>query len=149
MNFSVETIGKVLASGRNLVSTFVGLVGGIGLMSAAQSKGVADAFNEIFNGIGMIFSGATSLWQILVVAFPVVGVLMAKFASNSASTSSQAAAVTAAIKDPNTPVSIETKAAVLESVVSLPEVPPDQKIEVADPVLAQIVPSSQVVPAKS
>lgn len=113
MTFSTETIGKLLASGRNYASTIVGFIGGIGLMSAAQQKGMTDALNEIWNGLSLVFHGATSFWQILIVAFPVIGVAMAKMASNSAKTSNQAAAVKAAIIDPNTPIEPETKAAVI------------------------------------
>lgn len=142
-NFSVETVGKLYASGRNLVSTAVGLIGGIGLMSAAQSKGMMDALQQIYDGIALIVSGSTSLWNILLVAFPIIGGLMAKYASNSAKTDNQAAAVTAAIKDTNTPISIETKAAVLESVANIEEVK-TPVIKVADPVLAELVPSDKI-----
>lgn len=96
MAISTETVGRLLASGRNYASTFVGFVGGIGLMSAAQQKGFMDAINEIINGLSQVFHGATSLWQILIVAFPIIGVAMAKLASNSAKKENQAAAVVAA-----------------------------------------------------
>lgn len=113
MNLSTETIGRLLASGRNYASTVVGFIGGVGVISAAQSKGLTDALGEIFNGLSMIVHGATSMWQILVVAFPIIGIVMAKIASNSAKTVNQAAAVKAAVVDPNTPISPETKAAIV------------------------------------
>lgn len=113
MGISSETIGRLLASGRNYASTIVGFIGGVGLISAAQSKGLTDALNEIINGLSMIFHGATSMWQILVVAFPIIGVLMAKMASNSAKVSNQAAAVQAAVVDPNTPIAPEVKATII------------------------------------
>lgn len=115
MAFSVETVNRLLASGRNYVSNLVGFVGGIGLMSVAQQKGVADAFNDIFSGLSQIIHGATSLWGILVVAFPVIGVWMAQMASKSAKVTSQAPAVLAAVKDPATPIPPETKAAIVEA----------------------------------
>lgn len=115
MNISTETIGKLLASGRNYASTLVGFVGGIGIVSASQNKGLTDALNEIFNGLSMIVHGATSFWQILVVAFPIIGVVMAKMASNSAKVTNQAAAVKAAIVDPNTSIAPEVKATVVEA----------------------------------
>lgn len=115
MGISTETIGRLLASGRNYTSTIVGFIGGIGLMSASQSKGLTDAFGEMFNGLSMIAHGATSAWQIIVVAFPIVGVIMAKMASNSAKTANQAAAVQAAVADPNTPVSDEAKTAIVKA----------------------------------
>ncbi len=113
MNISTETIGRLLASGRNYASTVVGFIGGVGVISAAQSKGLTDALGEIFNGLSMIVHGATSMWQILVVAFPIIGVVMAKMASNSAKTANQAAAVKTAVLDPSTPISPETKAAIV------------------------------------
>jgi len=112
MNISTETLGRLFASGRNYVSIVVGFIGGIGLMSAAQQQGVTDAFKQIFDGLSQIVHGATSLWQILVVAFPIIGVWMASIASRTAKVSSQAAAVQAAVNDPNTVVSSETKVAI-------------------------------------
>lgn len=143
--FSLETLGRLYASGRNYLNSFLGLLAGIGLMSAAQSKGLLDALQQMYDGVMQIVSGATSAWQILaVVAAPVITPILARWASNSAKTSSQAAAVTAAIKDTNTPVSLETKAAVLESVANIDEVK-TPVIDVADPVLAQLVPSDKVI----
>lgn len=148
MAFSTETVGKVLASGRNIVSMFVGVVGGVGIMSVAQEKGLTDAFNEIFNGLSMIVHGATSAWQILIVAFPLLAGIMAKFALNSAKTENQAVAVQAAVKDPNTVVTVEAKAALLDATANLPEVPKDKPIEVDDPVLATAVPAPNVIAAR-
>lgn len=113
MTLSSETIGRLLASGRNYASTIVGFIGGVGVISAAQSKGLTDAINEIINGLSMVVHGATSMWSILIVAFPLIGVILAKIASNSAKTVNQAAAVKAAVVDPNTPISPETKAAIV------------------------------------
>jgi hypothetical protein len=113
MAISTETIGRLLASGRNYTSTIVGFIGGIGLMSASQQKGFTDALNEIFNGLSQVVHGATSLWQILIVAFPIIGVFMARMASNSATVANQAAAVQAAVKDPNTPIPPEAKTAIV------------------------------------
>jgi hypothetical protein len=112
MTFSSETIGRLLASGRNYASTIVGFIGGVGLISASQSKGLTDALNEIINGLSMVFHGATSMWQILVVAFPIIGMVMAKMASNSAKTTAQAAAVKAAVEDPKTPIPPEAANAI-------------------------------------
>ena len=144
MAFSTETIGKLWASGRNYASMIVGFIGGVGIISAAQSKGLTDSLNEIFSGVNQIVHGATSLWGILVAAFPILAVLFAKLASNSASTTNQAAAVQAAIKDPNTAVSVETKASVLDAALAIPEVK-TPVITVSDPVLASITPNANVV----
>lgn len=143
MAFSTETIGQLLASGRHYVSTTAGFIGGIGLMSAAQSKGLGDAFSEIFDGIGMIIHGSSSAWAILVVAFPVIGGVMAKFASKSASLPNQAAAIKAAVQDPNTPVSAAVQKDMIEATVELPKV---QTI-VVDKTVADEVPSASVVAA--
>lgn len=113
MKISTETVGRFLASGRNVTSTLVGFIGGIGVFSVAQSKGLTDAFTEIFNGLSMVVHGATSMWQILVVAFPAIGGVMAYFASRSAKTINQAEAVKAAVVDPNTPITPETKAVIV------------------------------------
>jgi hypothetical protein len=119
MAISTETIGRLLASGRNYASVLVGFVGGVGVVSASQQKGLTDALNEIFNGLSMVFHGATSLWQILVVAFPIIGVVLAKFASNSAKVTNQAAAVKAAVVDPNTPITPETKTAIVAAATAV------------------------------
>jgi hypothetical protein len=113
MSISTETIGRLLASGRNYASTIVGFIGGVGLMSASQSKGLTDAFNEMINGLSMIVHGATDAWGILVVAFPIIGVVLAKWASNSAKVANQAAAVQAAVVDPNTPIAPEVKETII------------------------------------
>jgi short subunit fatty acids transporter len=148
MALSVETANRLLASGRNYASTIVGFIGGIGLMSASQSKGLSDAFAEMFNGLSMIVHGATSAWAILVVAFPVIGAVMAKLASNSATVDNQAVQVKAAVKDPNTQVSKEASANILEATTSLDVVKKDEtKITVTDPEIAQKVPSAAVQPA--
>lgn len=101
MALSTETIGRLWASGRNYASMFVGFVGGVGVISASQSKGLTDALSEIYNGVNMVVHGATSAWQILVVAFPIITIAIAKLASNSAKTPNQAAAVKATMLDPN------------------------------------------------
>lgn len=149
MTFSSETIGRLLASGRNYGSTIVGFIGGIGIMSASQSKGLTDSLNEIFNGLSMIVHGATSGTQILMAAFPIIGALFAKWASNTAKTSNQAAAVQTAVKEANgnpaTQLPLETKAKILDAAASLPEVKAGAPIKVDDPVLANAVPAPNVV----
>lgn len=116
MALSTETIGRLYASGRNYINLGIGFASGIGLLSAAQNKGLMDALTEMYNGISMIVHGATSAWTILaVVLAPIVGPILARWASNSAKVENQAAAVKAAIVDPNTPITPEAKVAVLEA----------------------------------
>lgn len=134
-NFSVETIGKMYASGRNYLGSFLGLVTGIGLMSAAQNKGLMDSLNEIYTGVSQVVHGATSAWQIIaVIAAPIITPILARWASNSAKTDSQAKAVQAAIADVNTPVSVETKAVVVDTAVAAAEIKQPIKVdkEIAD-----------------
>lgn len=126
MALSVETFNRLMASGRNYASMAVGLVGGIGLMSAAQQKGVMDAITEIGNGLNMIVHGATSIWQIAIVAFPFLAVWFARLASNSATTPNQAAQVVASIKEANNNPAVniptEVKVSVVNAAAQLPEV---------------------------
>ena len=148
MKFSVETIGKIAAQGRNYASMLVGFIGGVGVISAAQSKGLTDSLNEIAAGVSQIVHGATSIWQILLAAFPFLQTAFVDLAGNSAKTTSQAAALNAAVKEangnPNTQLPLQTKAAILDAAASLPEVKP-ATIKVSDPVLATAVPASNVV----
>lgn len=114
MNISTETVGRLLASGRGYAQAGVGALGAIGLLSAANSKGLSDGFADIFNGASQMVHGFTSVWTILaVVLAPVISIALARWSSNTAKTSSQAAAVKAAVVDPNTPISPETKAAIV------------------------------------
>src|ERR1700730_11036576 len=123
MALSSETVGKLLASGRNYVSVIVGFIGVSGLMSAAQQKGVMDAFTEIFNGFGQIFHGATSLWGILVVAFPAIGIWMAQMASNSAKTVNQVQAVKAVATGPASDVAAGVQKALIEATTAIAQDP--------------------------
>lgn len=123
MAFSTETIGRLLASGRNYVGQIIAFAGGIGVMSAAQEKGLTDALNEIWTGISQVVHGASSAWTIIaVVAAPIIGPLLARWASNSAKVDKQAAAIVTAIKDPNTPISPEVKAVVLEAATEVKKI---------------------------
>lgn len=143
MTFSTETIGRLYASGRNYVNSIAGLLTGIGLMSAAQNKGLMDSLTEMYNGVSQIVHGATSAWQIIaVVAAPIVTPILAKWASNSAKVDNQAAAVQAAAKDPNTTVSVKATAAILDAAAET--APLAKPIVVTDPKLAEAVPSEKV-----
>lgn len=123
MSFSTETIGRLYASGRNYASLAIGFASGIGIISAAQNKGLTDSLSEIGSGISQIVHGATSAWQILaVVLAPIIGPIIAKMASNSAKTSNQAIAVKAAIVDPNTPITPEVKAVVLDAATEVKKI---------------------------
>ncbi len=143
MKISTETIGKWYAEGRNYGSMVLGFATGIGLMTAAQQQGMMDALNQMYQGFLMIISGATSFYQILIVAFPIVGVMIAKMAKKSATVDSQSAALAAAAKDPNTEIS---KTATANLLIAATETAPLAKpIEVKDKELADLVPSDKVV----
>jgi hypothetical protein len=123
MAFSTETIGRLYASGRNYINSGLGLLTGMGIMSAAQDKGLMDSLNEIYTGVSQVVHGATSAWQIIaVIAAPIATPIIAWFASRSAKTTNQAAAVKAAIVDPNTPIAPEVKATVLEAATEVKKI---------------------------
>lgn len=110
MAISSETIGRLLASGRGYAQFGVGALTSIGLLSAANSKGLTDGLSDVFAGIGQTIHGFTSIWQILtVVLAPIVSVALARWSSNSARLTSQVAAVQAAVVDPSTPIPAAVK----------------------------------------
>lgn len=114
MAISSETIGRLLASGRGYAQFFVGAATSIGLLSAANSKGLTDGLSDVFAGISQMVHGFTSIWQILVVVLaPITSVALAKWSSNSAKIVNQVVAVQAAVKDPNTPIPPEVKTAIV------------------------------------
>lgn len=144
MAFSTETIGRLWASGRNYANLGLGFAAGIGIVSASQNKGLTDSIAEIYNGVSQIVHGATSAWQIVaVIAAPIITPFLARMASQAAKTSSQAASVQSAVKDPNTEITIETKASILDAAVNIPEVKTTE-IKVSDPLLANLTPSNKV-----
>jgi len=118
MKFSVETLGKIAAQGRNYASMIVGFIGGVGIISAAQSKGLTDSLNEIAAGVSQIIHGATSIWQILIAAFPFLAVWFAQIAGKSANIESQSKAIAAAVNDPNTPISSTVKDTLVTTAVA-------------------------------
>lgn len=123
MAFSTETIGRLYASGRNYINSGLGLLTGIGLMSAAQNKGLTDSLGEIYTGVSQIIHGATSAWQIIaVIAAPILTPIIARYASKSAKVENQAAAVKAAIIDPNTDITHEAKVAVLDAATEVKKI---------------------------
>lgn len=114
MALSTETVGRLLASARGYAQFGVGALTSIGLLSAANSKGLTDGLSDVFAGISQTIHGFTSIWQIMVVVLaPVASVVLSKWSSNTAKTSSQALAVKAAVADPNTPITPEAKTAIV------------------------------------
>lgn len=123
MAFSTETIGRLYASGRNYINSGLGLLTGIGIMSAAQDKGLMDALNEMYTGVSQVVHGATSAWTIItVIAAPILTPIIARYASKSARVDNQAAAVKAAIIDPNTPITPEVKVTVLQAATEVKKI---------------------------
>jgi hypothetical protein len=116
MQISTETVGRLLASARGYTQYAIGFATSLGLLTAANSKGLADGFSDIFAGISQTVHGFTSVWQIgVVVLAPVASIVLAKWSSNSAKVSNQAVAVQAAVVDPNTPIAPETKAVIVST----------------------------------
>lgn len=120
MKISTETIGRLLASARGYSQWFVGFATSLGLISAAQSKTLTDSLSEVWNGLSMVVHGFTSIWQVgVIVLGPIVAVALAKWSSSTAKTESQAKAVVAAVVDPNTPITPETKAAIQTAAIKV------------------------------
>lgn len=143
-NLSIETIAKIYAQGRNYANQLLGAVVMFGIMTAAQQKQIMDGLSDFYNGLVLAFTGASHVWQVLVIVFgPIIGGLLAKKASNSASTKSQAASLVERAKDPNGS-GTEAKAAVLDAATKLTDVKINGTIE-APPEVANAVPSAQVV----
>lgn len=116
MQISTETVGRLLASARGYTQYAVGFATSLGLLTAANSKGLTDGFSDIFAGISQTLHGFTSVWQIgVVVLAPIASIVLAKWSSNSAKVSSQAVAVQAAVADPNTPITPETKSVIVSA----------------------------------
>ena len=116
MTLSTETIGRLLASGRGYAQYAVGFATSLGLLSAANSKGLSDGISDVYAGITQTIHGFTSIWQILlVVGAPVASVFLARWSSNSAKTANQAASVQAAVLDPNTPVPPAVKQVIVDT----------------------------------
>lgn len=114
MALSTETIGRLLASARGYSQYAVGFATSLGLLSAANSKGLTDGLSDVFAGISQTIHGFTSIWQISVVVLaPVTSIVLARWSSNTAKVTSQAAAVQAAVIDPNTPIAPEAKTAIV------------------------------------
>ena len=98
MAFSIETIGRLWAAGRNLGNQAIGIMVGAGLATAAQQQGFVEALDQIWKGAQMIYSGGSSLYAIgIVVLGPPIGWFWSYVAQRSAKTDSQAAAVHAAV----------------------------------------------------
>lgn len=147
MNISTETLGRLYASGRNYLNLGLGFLCGVGLMSSGQQKGLLDAVQQMYDGAVQVVHGATSAWQIIVVvAAPIVGPFLARMASNSAKVPNQAQAIAAAVRDPNTVVPVEAKAAILDAAAE--STPLSKPIEIRDAALANMVPSNKVVASR-
>lgn len=114
MNISTETIGRLLASGRGYAQAGIGALGMLGILSAANQKGLSEGFADIFAGIGQMVHGFTSVWQIsAVVAAPFISIALARWSSITAKTANQAVAVQKAVLDPNTPVTPAVKETII------------------------------------
>jgi predicted NBD/HSP70 family sugar kinase len=120
MQFSLETVARFYAAGRNQVNQVLGFAAGVGVITVAQDQGAMDAIDQIGKGLSMVFHGATSLYSIgVVVLGPAVGWVLTWYAQRSAKTVNQAAAVKAAVVDPNTPISPETKATIVDAAIQV------------------------------
>lgn len=143
-NFSLETIAKLYAQGRNYVNMGLGAVVMFGMMTAAQQKSVMDGLTDIWAGLSQAFTGASHIWQVgVIVVGPIITAYLAKKAGNAASTQNQGASLIARSNDPNG-AGTEAKAVVLDAATKLQDVKIEGKIT-APPEVASAVPSNKVV----
>ena len=120
MKLSVEMIGRIWASGRNYISLVAGAAASIGLMSAAQQKGISEGLDQITAGVAQIVHGGQSIWVILVaVGGPFVGAVAAWYAQRSAKAPAQAAALVAQANDPTNPAKQEEAKVVVSNAAVL------------------------------
>lgn len=146
MNLTSESIGKLYAAGRNYANYGMGFLTALGLSTAAENKDLMAAFDQIYNGVVQVVTGATNAWQILVAVFgPIITVVLAKFASNSASSQARIKAVEQIAKDTTQKGEIKQSAAVtLLNAAS--EVPGTEKI--VNPLLSSHEATSEKVVSK-
>jgi hypothetical protein len=142
MALSVETVNRLLASTRGYTQYVVGIATGVGLLKAANGTAITDAMGEMLDGLSHVFHGGQALW---IAILPIMSFALSQWSSWTAKTSNQAAQVAAAVKDPNTVLTQDTKASLLDGAASLPEVKKDVPIVVTDTNLASAVPANNVV----
>jgi hypothetical protein len=138
MAFSIETVGRLFAAGRNLGNQAIGIAVGAGLATAAQQQSFVDSLDQIWKGAQMIYQGGSSLYALgIVVLGPPLGWFFTYVSQRSAKTDNQAAAVHAAVADPNTMVSAETQKSIIQTTASIAqsnnlEVSKDAKVVLLD-----------------
>lgn len=114
MKFSLETVARVYAAGRNYIALGLGFATSAGIISASQNKTLTDSLGDIYQGVSLIVHGATSISVVAItVGGPIAAVVVAWYAQRSAKVENQAKAVQAAVVDPNTPISPEVKTTIL------------------------------------
>lgn len=79
------TLDELLASGRHVVTFAAGAATSFGLLSVSQSADIATDVNHIFNGVKEIAVGAG----------PLLGIVMAWWATHKSTPAAQVAAVSA------------------------------------------------------
>lgn len=113
---SLETVGRLYASGRNYANLGLGFAAGVGIISAAQNKDFTDALGEVYQGVTLVVHGGTAIWtMIAAIAAPVVGGIIARFASNSAKTENRQANIIAIARDTNDSGNDAAKAALIDA----------------------------------
>lgn len=113
---SLETVGRLYASGRNYANLGLGFAAGVGIISAAQNKDFIDALGEVYQGVTLIIHGGTAIWtMIAAILAPIVGGYLARKASNSAKTENRQANIIAIARDPNDSGNDAAKAALIQA----------------------------------
>lgn len=113
---SLETVGRLYASGRNYANMGLGFAAGVGIISAAQNKDFLDALGEVYQGVTLVVHGGTAIWtMVAAILAPIIGAFLARKASNSAKTENRQAGIIAIARDPNDSGNDAAKAALIQA----------------------------------
>lgn len=136
---SLETVGRLYASGRNYANLALGFSAGVGIISAAQNKDFLDALGEVYQGVTLVVHGGTAIWtMIAAILAPIVGGFLARKASNSAKTENRQAGIIAIARDPSDSGNDAAKAALIRAAGEIARAP-DLPVRVTEQAKVTIV----------
>lgn len=136
---SLETVGRLYASGRNYANMGLGFAAGVGIISAAQNKDFLDALGEVYQGVTLVVHGGTAIWtMIAAILAPVVGGILARCASNSAKTEKRQDNIIAIARDPSDSGNDAAKAALIRAAGEIARAP-DLPVRVTEQAKVTIV----------
>lgn len=136
---SLETVGRLYASGRNYANMGLGFAAGVGIISAAQNKDFLDALGEVYQGVTLVVHGGTAIWtMVAAILAPITGAFLARKASNSAKTENRQAGIIAIARDPNDSGNDAAKAALIRAAGEIARAP-DLPVKVSEQAKVAIV----------